>query len=111
MLRQLLSKCGVRVGSPSPRRSSARSGVAAIESLEDRTMLSAGTLDATFGSGGVVTTDLGGSDFVHGSGAIAVQPDLEAFLNQAKNDRSDFADTYAHLAEILGEAAPTETAA
>mgnify|MGYP001253917988 CR=1 FL=1 len=39
--------------------------------------------------------------------AIAVQPQLEAFLNQMKSERSDFADTYARLAAILGESPPT----
>ncbi|MEZ5669294.1 MAG: flagellar protein export ATPase FliI [Alphaproteobacteria bacterium] len=38
--------------------------------------------------------------------AIAVQPDLEAFLTQAKSDCTDFETTYARLAEILGEPAP-----
>ena len=39
--------------------------------------------------------------------AIAVQPQLEAFLGQMKDECSDFAETYAKLAEILGEAPPT----
>ena len=43
--------------------------------------------------------------------AIAVQPMLESFLNQSKDDRSDFQTTYGRLAEILGEPTPTGDAA
>lgn len=39
--------------------------------------------------------------------AIAVQPQLEAFLNQTKDENSNFQETYAQLAEILGESPPT----
>ncbi|HEV3164455.1 MAG TPA: delta-60 repeat domain-containing protein, partial [Isosphaeraceae bacterium] len=34
----------------------------ALESLEGRTLLSGGQLDQSFGSGGIVTTDLGGTE-------------------------------------------------
>ncbi len=40
--------------------------------------------------------------------AILHQPKLEAFLSQARAERSDLAAGYASLAEILGPAAPTE---
>src|SRR5262245_3944367 len=43
-----------------------------LEALEDRSLLSAGALDLTFGSNGKVTTDLGGPD--EGTG-LALQPD------------------------------------
>lgn len=45
------------------RRRRVESSIAAIERLEDRTLLSAGAMDASFGIGGLVSTDLfGGSD-------------------------------------------------
>ena len=40
--------------------------------------------------------------------AILRQPRLEAFLSQARAERSDLAAGYASLTEILGPAAPTE---
>jgi flagellum-specific ATP synthase len=40
--------------------------------------------------------------------AIRYQPLLEAFLSQARAERSDLATGYAALAEILGEAVPAE---
>ena len=44
-----------------------------LEPLEDRCLLSAGGLDPTFGSGGIVTTDFGGTvDF---GNSVALQPD------------------------------------
>ena len=45
----------------------------AIEQLEDRTLLTAGALDPTFGLGGKVTTDFGSRD--DGAAGAVVQPD------------------------------------
>lgn len=44
-----------------------------VERLEDRTLLDAGALDPTFGTGGLVTTDFGQS--AETAQAVAVQPD------------------------------------
>jgi uncharacterized delta-60 repeat protein len=52
------------------RRTSSGS-VPVCEPLEDRRLLAAGDLDATFGTGGKVLTDLG----LHGAQAVAVQED------------------------------------
>src|SRR5438445_6149249 len=43
-----------------------------LELLESRDLLSAGSLDATFGAGGIALTDFGASDFAY---AVAMQPD------------------------------------
>src|SRR6266545_4324173 len=43
-----------------------------FEALEERTLLAAGALDASFGIGGLVSTDFGGSD---GAVAAALQDD------------------------------------
>src|SRR5690242_21919236 len=55
-----------------PARRTSYCGGPRLEALEDRCLLSAGALDPTFGSGGLVTT-------VPGSGgqaeAMAIQPD------------------------------------
>ncbi len=42
--------------------------------------------------------------------AIRYHPALEAFLGQDKNERSDLADGYARLAEVLGMTAPNPAA-
>jgi uncharacterized delta-60 repeat protein len=45
-----------------------------LERLEDRTLLSAGDLDPSFGRGGIVTTDFQGPLNIGGEGAV-LQPD------------------------------------
>ena len=39
--------------------------------------------------------------------AIRYNPDLERFLSQGKNERSDLNESYAQLAAVLGMPAPT----
>src|SRR5262249_16787791 len=43
-----------------------------VEVLENRTLLTAGALDLSFGAGGKITTDFGGAD---NGRALAIQPD------------------------------------
>ena len=50
-----------------------------LETLEGRTLLSAGALDTTFGGTGVVTTNLGNSFSDRGE-AVVVQPDLKVVV-------------------------------
>src|SRR4051812_4664793 len=57
---------------PAPRRRSPLRGLS-LESLEDRTLLNAGALDLSFGSGGKVTTDFAGATDVGRD--LAIQPD------------------------------------
>jgi uncharacterized delta-60 repeat protein len=45
-----------------------------LEALEDRCLLSAGALDPTFGSGGIVTTSVGSATSWNGAAAVAVYP-------------------------------------
>ena len=45
-----------------------------LEALEDRCLLSAGALDPTFGSGGIVTTSVGLSTIQNGAAAVAIYP-------------------------------------
>ena len=60
------------------------------ESLESRRMLAAGVLDATFGSGGLVTTDLTGSDRVGGT-AVDIQSDGKIVAGGfTRNGNTDF---------------------
>jgi uncharacterized delta-60 repeat protein len=46
-----------------------------VEGMEDRLTPAAGQLDPTFGTGGVVTTNIGGPTQVSGRAAVATQPD------------------------------------
>jgi uncharacterized delta-60 repeat protein len=45
-----------------------------VRALEDRCLLSAGTLDSTFGSGGVVTNSFGPTTNWNGAAAVAIYP-------------------------------------
>lgn len=45
-----------------------------LEALEDRCLLSAGALDPTFGSGGVVSTTIGSATSWNGAAAVAIYP-------------------------------------
>jgi hypothetical protein len=45
-----------------------------LETLDDRCLLSAGALDPTFGSGGIVTTTIGPATNENGAGAVAIYP-------------------------------------
>jgi hypothetical protein len=45
-----------------------------VERLEDRTLLSAGTLDPTFGTGGTVISEITGSARDVALDVVAVQP-------------------------------------
>jgi hypothetical protein len=56
---------------PSRRRATVRPR---LEALEDRRLLSAGTLDQTFGSGGIVTTGVGSATSWNGAAAVAIYP-------------------------------------
>lgn len=56
-----------------PRRRSALSRKLKFDPLEDRRMMAAGDLDPTFGSGGIVFTNV--SSFQDSAESIAVQPD------------------------------------
>jgi uncharacterized delta-60 repeat protein len=87
-----MSSGSVLRGTPSPRcaRVRARTGV---ETLERRTLLSAGDLDASFGTGGVATTDFSDSTTLRTDTgrAIAVQADKKIVtLGDAGNGTSNF---------------------
>ncbi len=45
-----------------------------LETLDDRCLLSAGALDPTFGSGGIVTTSVGPTTIENGATAVAIYP-------------------------------------
>ncbi|MCY2986485.1 MAG: hypothetical protein NTY19_01240 [Planctomycetota bacterium] len=72
------------------RRKPARPGTRQllVEPLEDRRLLAAGVLDPTFGSGGVVTTDIGVGSFDLGGGVV-VQPNGRIVVAGSSDD--DFA--------------------
>jgi uncharacterized delta-60 repeat protein len=75
---RLSSLFGKTSSAPRPRRAERARPAARfrprLEALEDRCLLSAGSLDLTFGSGGIVTTDLGGQHLARAY-AVAQQPD------------------------------------
>ncbi|MBL8793476.1 MAG: hypothetical protein JNM56_06210, partial [Planctomycetia bacterium] len=71
--RQLVRRFGYRLKAPHRSQSLARPRGyrPRLETLEDRTLMTAGILDSAFGSGGIVTTNVGlGDDF---AGAVAAQ--------------------------------------
>jgi uncharacterized delta-60 repeat protein len=59
-----------------------------LEILEDRTLLSAGDLDPSFGVGGMVTTTLLGSLQPYGIGALAIQQDGEIIVAGSFQDKA-----------------------
>ena len=68
---------------------------AAVERLEDRSLLSAGALDPTFGLGGIVTTDFLGSN-TDAAQAVALQNDgkiVVAGHTRDANQNTDFVVT------------------
>lgn len=63
--------------SPSPRRApvTIRRRRPNVETLEGRTLLTAGALDTSFGGTGVVTTSTGDA-----ASAVVIQPDLKTVV-------------------------------
>jgi len=71
-----------------------------LEELDDRCLLSAGALDPTFGSGGIVTTSVGPTTEWAGAAAVAVYPSAGT-ANDGKIVAAGNAPTGVHSGTLL----------